>query len=304
VLPPVAARTVGRLGLGCWYHRAGEPNAIAVYPDMVAAHRVVDAIRRGRLHDSGVRARGRLGLGTEFEYIRNYSPDDDIRRVNWRATARTGRPMSNEYRVDQDRDVIILIDCGRLMAAPLGELTRLDAAVDAATALALVADEVGDRCGVLAFDDAMRARVVPQRAGSWAVIEAILDLEPRPVEADYELAFRRVQAMKRSYVLVLTDIFEPAAARPLLDAVPVLAAKHPVAVASAADLDVAALLDTAPETAADVYRMVVGLDTVQARRTVAARLTAAGVSVIEAPQASLGAACAADYLRAKVRIRL
>ena len=104
--------------------------------------------------------------------MRDYLPDDDVRQVNWRATARLGRPMSNQYRVEQDRDVVLLVDAGRLAAAALpgrGDEARprgtvLDATLDAVAAVALVADEVGDRCGAIAFDREVRVALPPRRA--------------------------------------------------------------------------------------------------------------------------------------------
>ena len=90
-------------------------------PTCTTARRLALAVARGRFRDQGATARGPLGLGTEFELIRDYEPDDDIRQVNWRATARLGRPMSNQYRLEQDRDVLLLIDAGRLLPAPLGD---------------------------------------------------------------------------------------------------------------------------------------------------------------------------------------
>src|SRR5687768_62863 len=150
-LPAPAVRVEGRFGLGRVDHESGPDSEVLVYPDMPAAYRLVVAVRQGRFRDPGVLTRGPLGLGTDFESIRDYLPDDDIRQVNWRATARTGRPMSNQYRVEQDRNVICCIDAGRLMAAPVSApvppgprpveppsvpLTRLDAALDAAVAVA------------------------------------------------------------------------------------------------------------------------------------------------------------------------
>ena len=131
-----------------------------VFPDLRTARRLALAVARGRFRDQGATARGPLGLGTEFELIRDYEPDDDIRQVNWRATARLGRPMSNQYRLEQDRDLLLLLDAGRLSAAPLGQpsTTVLDAGLDAAAALAFVADELGDRTGAVAFDDEVRDR--------------------------------------------------------------------------------------------------------------------------------------------------
>src|SRR4029077_13358030 len=128
----------------------GEAEApLLVYPDVVAAQRLVVALRRRQFRDPGLRALGPLGLGTDSESTRDYLPDDDVRQINWTASERVGRPMSNVYRVEQDRDVVCLLDAGRLMAAPPDErTTRLDAAVDAVTMVSLVADELGDRCGV------------------------------------------------------------------------------------------------------------------------------------------------------------
>jgi uncharacterized protein (DUF58 family) len=305
-LPGVAARAVGPLGLGAWYHgaSASEGVELRVYPDMPAARRLALAVRLGRFREPGAVPRGPLGLGTEFESVREYQPDDDIRQVNWRATARLGRPMSNDYRLERDREVVCLVDAGRLMAAPLRDRTRLDAAVDAAVAVALVADVVGDRCGVVVFDSEVRRRLPARRAGGEAVVQALYDVEPRPVESDYELAFRALGGTKRSLVIVFSDLLDAAAARSLVDAVPVLARRHAVAVASASDPDLAALVRSSPGSAADVYAAAAALDVLDERAAVAARLRHAGAEVIEAPAEGLGAACAGVYLRAKARARL
>jgi uncharacterized protein (DUF58 family) len=299
-----AVRLTGPLGLGRWYHGATEDSEVVVYPDLPAARRLARAVRQGKLGAEGRRVRGPLGLGTDFESVRDYAPDDDVRRINWRATARLGRPMSNEYRIDQNRDVVCLVDTGRLMAAPLGDRTRLDAALDAVAAVAVVADEVGDRCGVVAFDTETRREVRPRRGGARAVVDAVFDLEPRPVDSDYELAFTAVARSKRSFVLVITDLLEESAARSLLDAVPVLARRHVVAVATVADPDVAQLVTAPPATPFDVYAAAVAHEVLEARALVSARLTRAGAEVIEAPPDAFSAACVITYLRAKHRARL
>jgi uncharacterized protein (DUF58 family) len=275
-----------------------------VYPDLPAARRLAQAVRQGKLGAEGRRIRGPLGLGTDFESVRDYVPDDDVRRINWRATARLGRPMTNQYRVDQNRDVICLVDTGRLMAAPLGDRTRLDAALDAVAAVAAVADEVGDRCGVVAFDAETRREVRPRRGGARAVLEAVFDLESRPVDSDYELAFTAVARSKRSFVLLITDLLEESAARPLLEAVPVLARRHVVAVATVADPGVDELVRAAPSTAFDVYAAAVAHDVLDGRALVSARLSRAGAEVVEAAPDAFSAACVSTYLRAKYRARL
>lgn len=303
-LPPVAARRAGPLRLGAWHFRGSGRTEVLVYPDVHAARALALAVRRGRFREPGRRSRGPLGLGTDFESIRDYLPDDDVRQINWDATARVGRPMSNQYRVEHDRDIVCLVDTGRLMVAPVGDRTRLDAMVDAVAAVALVADEVGDRAGVVAFDSEVRRSLGPRRSGGAGVVRAVFDLEPRPVDSDYEIAFRSVRSTKRSLVLVLTDLVDPAAARSLLDAVPVLARRHAVVVASLQDRDLTAAVASTPRRARDVYAAAVALDVLDARTRVAASLRRAGAEVVEAPPETFTRACVGAYLRLKDRARL
>jgi uncharacterized protein (DUF58 family) len=310
-LPAPAVRIEGRFGLGRTHHRAGGETEVLVYPDMPAAYRLVVAVRQGRFRDPGVLTRGPLGLGTDFESIRDYLPDDDIRQVNWRASARTGRPMSNQYRVEQDRNVVCCIDAGRLMAAPVsaapgsaGPLTRLDAALDAAVAVVLVADEIGDQAGAVAFDSTVRRRLAPRRRGGQAVVRALFDLEPTAADSDYELAFRHVGHGKRALVIVFTDLLEEGAARSLVEAVPVLARRHHVVVASVSDPDLDRAVRTPPTEVRDVLAASVVVDALDARARVAAQLVRAGAEVLESPADALAPACVGAYLRAKARSRL
>jgi uncharacterized protein (DUF58 family) len=299
VLPAVALRIRGPLGLGAWQHRAAGEQEVTVFPDLPSARRLALAVREGRFRDPGVRTRGPVGLGTEFERVRDYLPDDDIRQVNWRATARAGRPMSNQHRVEQDQEIMVVMDVGRLMAAPLGDRTRCDEALDAATALALVADELSDRCGVLAFDDEIRRRVRPGRGSGTNVIRATFDLEPSERDSDYELAFRTVGGGKRALVVVLTDLLDEAAARALVDAVPVLTRRHAVLVASARDPDVERLA-----AGDDALLATAATNLLTARSRAAAAVRGAGAQVIEATPGTLNAACVRAYLYAKSRRRL
>ena len=171
-----------RSGLGrCTFSPAkATKRTLLVYPDVAAAQRLVVALRRGQFRDPGLRARGPLGLGTDFESIRDYLPDDDVRQINWTATERVGRPMSNVYRIEQDRDVVCLLDAGRLMAAPLdvahhparrrgrrGRRWSRSSPTSSATA-------AGSPCSTASCAPQLR----PRRNGGRAVVRAILDAEP------------------------------------------------------------------------------------------------------------------------------
>jgi uncharacterized protein (DUF58 family) len=304
LLAPVSTLRVGPLGLGGWIHLVGGEHGLTVYPDLPAARRLATEVRLGLFREEGRRARGPLGLGTELESIREYLPDDDIRQVNWRATARTGHPMSNTYRIEQDRDVICLLDCGRLMASPVTRsdgavLTRLDAAVDAVAATAAVAEELGDRIGVIAFADRLLRVIAPRRDGSSIVLDAIHDLEPIGVDSDYEAAMAAVAGRKRAFVLVLTDLLDPGAARPLLASMPTLTRRHTVSVATVRDPAVQRQLETASEDVAELARTVVAADVAARRDLVAAELRERGTDVIDASIESLSRRCVGAYVSAK-----
>jgi uncharacterized protein (DUF58 family) len=303
-LPGVASAGVGPLGLARRHYPPGAPAQVLVYPDLHTARRLVLRLRQGRATPGERLRRGPLGLGTEFESIREYSPDDDIRQVNWRATARLGRPMSNQYRVEQDRDVLCLLDTGRLMAAPLGHGTLLDAALDAAAAVALVADELGDRCGAIAFDDAVRRALDPRRLGARRVIEALFDLQPRMVDSDFERAFLRVGGSRRGLVVVFSDLIDETAARSLVQATPMLARRHAVVVASAGDPDLEALASGGGERAQDAYARAAALSVLDARAGAVMRIRRAGAEVVQAPPGLLPERCVQAYLTAKARARL
>jgi uncharacterized protein (DUF58 family) len=105
-------------------------------------------------------------------------------------------------------------------------------------------------------------------------------------------------------VLVLSDLFDEAAARALIDAVPVIARRHAVLVASVTDPDLDRLVREAPAQARDVYAASAALDLLDARARAATLLRGAGARVIEAPPPLLPAACVRAYLQAKARLRL
>jgi uncharacterized protein (DUF58 family) len=304
-LPAPGVRCAGRLGLGAWYHQPGGAADVHVYPDLVTARRLVLAARNSAALGSSRRARGPIGIGTDFESVRDWQPDDDIRHVNWRATQRTGHPMTNQYRLERAREIVFLIDAGRLMAAPLaGAATRLDAAMDALAAVGLVADDLSDRCGAIAFDAEIRGRLSPRRGGGAATVRAFFDLQPRPIDSDYTRAFQLVAGKKRALVMVFCDLFDDSAAEVLIEAVPILVRRHAVIVASVSDPDLSDLLRTPPERALDVYAAAAALDLLDARSRATALISRAGARVVEAPPDRFAAACVRGYLTAKSRLLL
>ena len=218
--------------------------------------------------------------------------------------------MSNQFREERDRDVLAVLDVGRLMQAPSQRgvsdtpCTRLDIALDALAALGAVADQGGDRLGALTFDDQVRRRIMPRRRGGATVVRALFDVEASAADSDFRRCFETVRAAKRSLVVVFTDLIDAAAARDLLDGAAVLCRSHAVIVASSVDPTEADWFSAEPADVFEVYRAAALADLAAQRDDVARRLGHVGVVVVQAEPTRFAAAVVSAYLRLKARARL
>jgi len=156
-------RVIAGLGLWVLQYRFDWDDKARVYPLIEELTRGDLFAHRRRLWGIGQHQSRKFGRGTEFDSLREYTPDDEYRTVNWKATARAGRPIVNQYQVEQSRDLMLLIDCGRLMHTEIAGRPRLDRYLDAAVHLAYLALSQKDRVGLLAFDADVQRYVAPGR---------------------------------------------------------------------------------------------------------------------------------------------
>jgi uncharacterized protein (DUF58 family) len=302
-LPRSVVRMKGPFGLASSDRQGGVESSVVVMPDLPRARRMAESRARGRLAESG-KNRSRLGIGTEFESIRDYSPDDDVRQINWTATARVSRPMSNQYRIDENRDLICLVDAGRLMSAPIRDATRMDIALDALSVLAVAAEQADDRVGVVAFGTTILRYLAPRRRGAEPVVRAVFDLEPTEIESDYELAFATVGGSKRALVTLFTDLMDEAATSSLIEALPVLIRRHAVMAVTCVDADLLDAADRPPAFLHDVLRQAAAVDLLDRTARSVDLMRRMGAIVVQASPGDLGAASFDGYLRLKRRARL
>lgn len=291
------------LGLMRRRYAVCDPDVVSVYPNLYEARRLELAVRQRR-DDVGMRRAKMLGIGTDFESLREYRPDDDFRMIDWHATARKQTPVARQYRIERNQSVVFLVDTGRLMAAPVGEIRRLDAALNAATAMAFACGRLDDRVGLVAFDESVHTRIPPARTKTDLILAAMCTMEPHRVESDYATAFRVAGGMKRSLIVLFTDLLEASASRRLLDAVPFLARHHLVVVASVLDPDFSAAIEAEPTSTAAAFEQSVALELESGRRLVVASLRRLGIEVVEAPLGRFSASLVDSYLRIKAHARI
>ena len=288
--------------------RLSNPEEIAVFPNVVAIKRVQLTLRRGLRAMAGLRRARPPGASTAFAGLRDYVRGDDIRRVSWTATARRDHPVVVEVEAERGQQVLIALDCGRLMTAPAGELDKLDYAVNAALMLAWVAQAYGDRVGLMTFDDRVTGFIKPERGSSQLrrLTEALYAIKSDYVEPDFGHAFTHLALRlgRRSMVVVLTDVQDPEASKELVAHCLRLAARHLVLVVAMSDPAVLRARDQPVTTSARAYEWAAAEEFVASRRASFELLRRGGVLGLDVVAGSLSPALVERYLELKERALL
>lgn len=247
---------------------------------------------------AAVRTRGQ---GTEFDSLREYVDGDDVRSIDWRATARRQHLVVRTWQPEQHRRIVIVVDTGRTSAGRVGEAPRLDAAMDAALLLTALAGHARDRVQVVAGDRRIRTRVSgADRAGLLHdVISAMTPIDPEVVETDWGvLAAEVTRSTHRSLVVLLTPLEPAAIEEGLIPVLPALVAHHRVVVASVADPALDAMR-AARDGSEEVWGAVAAERTVSLRRQASDALGRLGVDVLDATPDDLPVRLADHYLALK-----
>lgn len=209
----VAVRAFGPLGLAARQGSHSVPWTLRALPPFTSRRHLPSKLARLRELD-GQQAAQIRGQGTEFDSLREYVPGDDVRSIDWRASARRDSMVVRTWRPERDRRIIIALDTGRTSAGRVGDIPRLDSAMDAALLLGALASRAGDRVDLLAFDRRLRASM---RGGARsdvlpALVQSMATLEPELVETDAAGMVSEIlqRARRRCLVVLLTDL-NPAA---------------------------------------------------------------------------------------------
>ncbi|MFI2366791.1 DUF58 domain-containing protein [Streptomyces sp. NPDC018833] len=302
----VTIRSYGPLGLAARQGNHHVPWTVRVLPPFASRKHLPSRLARLRELDGRTSTLIR-GQGTEFDSLRDYVPGDDTRSIDWRATARRATVAVRTWRPERDRHILVVLDTGRTSAGRVGDVPRLDAAMDAALLLSALASRAGDRVGLLAYDRRVRAQVQGRSAGDIlpAMVNAFAPLEPELIETDARgLSAAALQnAPRGSLVVLLTSLDATPIEEGLLPVLPQLTRRHTVLVASVADPHVEQMTSRrgSPE---GVYEAAAGTQARIQRQRTAEQLQRHGVSVVDATPDKLAPALADAYLALKAAGRL
>ncbi|MET8402554.1 DUF58 domain-containing protein [Streptomyces sp900116325] len=302
----VTVRSYGPLGLAARQGNHHVPWTVRVLPPFTSRKHLPSRLARLRELDGRTSVLTR-GEGTEFDSLRAYVPGDDTRSIDWRATARQSAVAVRTWRPERDRHILLVLDTGRTSAGRVGDVPRLDAAMDAALLLTALATRAGDRVDLLAHDRRTRAQVRGRAAGEVlsAMVTAMAPLEPELVETDVRSlsATALASAPRRSLIVLLTSLDAAPVEEGLLPALPQLTQRHTVLVAAVADPHIEEMAG-ARGTVDAVYEAAAAAQAQAQRRRTAEQLQRHGVVVVDATPDNLAPALADAYLALKAAGRL
>lgn len=280
--------------------------SVKVYPNLVDVRKYDLLLRRNRLWELGLRSTRLLGAGNEFERLRDYTPDDEYRRINWKATARRGKPISVEYETERSQNIYVLLDVGRMMRGPVGDVAKMDYAINAVLLLAYVATQKGDRVGLSIFADRLLGYIAP-RSGKiqfHRLLEQLYAVHGERVEPNYDVAFSEFAARqhKRGLVLVFTDLTGTISTDALVVQMARLRRQHLPLLVTVADPTINRLATQTIGDSAALYERTVAERILTDRRLVLDQLRRQGVQTLDAPADELSVAVINRYLAMKERM--
>ena len=308
LLGPATIRVTGPWRLG--WRQTTVPNSrpVRIDPNLAAIDVYEALARRGQLAEIGLRTMRLRTEGSEFERVRDAFPDDPMRSINWRATARTGRLMATELIPERAQPLVVCLDHGRLMGIGAGELTKLDHAINAALLLVHVALRSGDRAGMLAFADTVTS-TLPPRAGSAQLrrfLDATRPIRPGETEADYDdaLNFYSRWQTRRSLVVIFTDVLDLDQGKALIRQCARLRRRHLPLVVTVRDPALDDSANALPRSGDDAYARAVAGGLIADREDTLRVLRRSGIETVDADARTLSPRLVNRYLDLKRRARL
>lgn len=298
-------RWLGPMGLVVRQGKIPASEAVKVYPNLLDVRRYDLLLRKNRLQEFGLRSSRQFGSGTEFERLREYLPDDEYRRINWKATARRNRPVTIEYQTERSQTIMAVLDLGRMMQSPVAEIAKLDYVVNAVLLLGYVATGKGDKVGLMSFADTVQQYLTPKqgRGQFYHMLEVLYRVKAQPVEPDYRraLSYFASKQRKRALVVIFTDLSGGMSMQSLVSQVVLLARHSLPLVVTISDPDVVAMARERPFDSLSVYQRSAAAQLLDERQITLDTLRRQGVLTLDVPANQLSIAVINRYLELKAR---
>lgn len=304
----VAVRCRGPLRLAWVDRMLPAAEDVQVYPNLLEVRHYEALVRTTLVRSGGYRARRLPGAGREFSHYREYTRDDDYRHVSWKATARRNKPITSVFESEHSQDIIFCLDIGRMMAARVGTLTKLDHAINAVLMLTHVSQTFQDNLGLLVFSHTVHLYLPPAkgRAQHARFLQALYSVKPELCYVNYGEAFSHLIAKhpKRALTMVFTDLLDNVVSREYLAAAALLRRFHLPLTLAVADVPLQQLAARQPEDVDELYDVLVARDLLDGRAELLRSLERHGVLVVDTVPEKLTIDAVNRYLALKTGVRM
>ncbi len=304
-MPAVHLKFPTRMGLWMRQQIRDLRTPIRVYPDIRAVYRYELMARQNRLAEIGVRMMRMPGQGREFERLREFRYGDEIRQIDWKATAHQRALISREFNVERNQNIVIMVDCGRFMRNETDGISYLDRALNSAIMLSYIALGQGDNVSLLAFSSRIERFIRPVRGkpGIQSILRSTYDIQASPDASDYSMALEYLTTVqpKRALVVLITFVTDELQLRVIGNSLRLRSLPYLPLCVLLQDVGLRAMADRIPETDLDAYHTAAAAEILTGQSHEAASLREAGIMLIDTPPDLLTERLINEYLSIKAR---
>jgi uncharacterized protein (DUF58 family) len=278
---------------------------LPVYPSFIQMRKYELLAIHNRLTSGGIKKIRRIGQTAEFDQIKEYVAGDDIRSINWKATARRDRLMVNKYQDEKSQPVYCLVDMGRNMKMPFEQMALLDYAINASLVISNIAHIKNDKPGLITFTHQIHSHIGAERRNSQMkrIIETLYNQQTNYTESDFERLYIHVKRMvnQRSLLLLFTNFESLSSLKRQLKYLKQIAKQHLLVVIFFENTELKTVLTKNAENTFDIYYKTIAEKFESEKRLIIKELTACGIqSIYTAPQ-NLSVNTINKYLELKAR---
>ena len=190
-------------------YKFSKDQMVPTYPSYIQLRKYDLIAFSNNLFQYGVKKIRRIGHTMEFEQIKEYVPGDDIRTLNWKATAKKNSLMVNQFQDEKSQNIYMVIDKGRVMKMPFNGMSLLDYAINATLVLSNVILKKQDKAGMFSFSKKVENRVIAEKRTSQMqkILESLYNIKTNFFESDYSRLYVDIKKHinQRSLIILYTN---------------------------------------------------------------------------------------------------
>jgi len=283
----------------------GDQQMLKVYPSFIQMKKLDFLAIDNRLSQPGLKKIRRIGHTMEFEQIKEYVPGDDIRTINWKATAKQGELMVNQFQDEKAQPVYSLIDTGRVMKMPFKGLSLLDYAINSSLAFSNIALKKKDKVGLISFSSKIEGilKANSRLSQLQQIMERLYNIQTRFPDSDFNMLYTnlRKRVTQRSLLMLYTNFEHISALKRQLPYLKAINKKHVLVVIFFENTEMDKIISSQPENSTGMAHQVIAENFVQQKKLMAAELRAHGINTLLTKPEELSVNSINKYLEIKAR---